>query len=90
VYSARKTETTFVIPNTVASIEASAFYGCTSLTSVTFATGSNITNANFGNVAFPEGIIGNGGNSLQTAYKNASPKEGTYTRAANGSTWSKQ
>ena len=79
------------IPNSVTSIGNNAFYSCTSLTSVTFAIGSNILNANFGDSAFPEGSTGGeGGNTLKTAYNAASPKEGTYTRAANGSTWSKQ
>ncbi|WP_461251823.1 hypothetical protein [Treponema sp. R8-4-B8] len=64
-----------------------AFYA-TSLTSVTFATGSNIAYANFGDNAFPEGYYG--GDNLRTSYLAASPKAGTYTREENGDTWSKQ
>jgi hypothetical protein len=82
--------TSVTIPNNVTSIGASAFYFCTNLTSVTFATGSNIPDANFGDYVSPEGSEGNGGNTLKTAYNAASPKAGTYTRAANGDTWSKQ
>jgi len=37
--------------------------------------------------AFPEGSTGSGGNTLKAAY--ATGKAGTYTRAANGNTWSK-
>jgi len=76
------------IPNSVNSIGNFAFYGCTRLTSVTFATGSNITNANFGIYAFPEGSAGFG-DTLKTAYAAASPKAGTYTRTSGGSTWGK-
>jgi len=89
-YPAGKTNTTFTIPNSVTSIEGSAFFSCTNLTSITFATGSNILNANFGNNAFPEESTGAGGNTLKTAYNNATTKAGTYTRSVNGSTWSKQ
>jgi len=42
---------------------------------------------NFGNSAFPEN--GGGGNTLKTAYNNANPKAGEYTRTAYGSTWTK-
>jgi hypothetical protein len=76
-----------IIPNNVTSIGYYTFNSCTSLTSVTFETGSNISNANFGNNAFPEGSTGAGGNTLKTAYNTG--KAGTYTRAANGTTWSK-
>jgi len=81
--------TSVTIPNSVISIKSGAFYVCTSLISVTFATGSNISDANFGSVVFPEGDSGYCGDSLKTAYLVASPKAGTYTRAANGSTWTK-
>jgi len=77
-----------ILPDSVTSIGESAFSSSTSLTSVTFATGSNITNANFGNNAFPEGSDGNGGNNLKTAYSTG--KAGAYTRTANGSSWTKQ
>jgi len=62
------------------------------LMSVTFATGSNITDDNFGDNAFPEMNNENhakGGNNLKTAYSTG--KAGTYTR--NGyysSTWTKK
>jgi hypothetical protein len=79
--------TSVTIPNSVTSIVAGAF-AYSSLTSITFATGSNIPDANFGNNVSPEGSAN--GNTLKTAYNAASPKEGTYTRATNGSTWSKQ
>jgi len=78
--------TSITIPASVTKIERSAFYGCTSLTSVTFAEGSNISNTNFGSSAFPEGNYG--GDTLKTAYSTG--KAGTYTRPANGSTWTKQ
>jgi hypothetical protein len=81
--------TDITIPNSVTRIGDKAFNNCWSLTSVTFATGSNIPDANFGNNVFPEGT-GAGGNTLKIAYIAASPKEGTYTREANGSEWSKQ
>jgi hypothetical protein len=82
--------TSVTIPASVTSIWGGAFSGCTSLTSVTFAEGSNIPDFDFGNYAFPEGSSGNGGNTLKDAYDAASPKAGTYTREANGSTWTKQ
>jgi hypothetical protein len=77
--------TSITIPSNVTSIGEWAFE-FTNLTSVTFAAGSNI--ANFGDDAFPEGSDGYGGNTLKTAY--SSGGAGTYTRAVNGSTWSKQ
>jgi hypothetical protein len=75
------------IPSSVTNIGNVAFVG-TKLTSVTFAAGSNISNANFGSNAFPEGNYGSGGDSLKNAY--AIGKAGTYTRTAGGSTWTKQ
>jgi len=74
------------IGNGVTSIGEYAFSIGTSLTSVTFATGSNIPDANFGYRAFPEGSSG-AGDTLKTAYSTG--KAGTYTRSANGSTWTK-
>jgi len=66
-----------------------AFDCCAGLTSVTFS-GNNLTVANFGSNVFPEGIYGFGENTLKNAYNAASSKEGTYTREANGSLWTKQ
>jgi hypothetical protein len=78
------------IPSSVITIGNGAFFGCDNLTSVTFATGSNITYANFGNSAFPEGNnSGDVGNALKNAYDAASPKAGTYTRQEGGTTWTK-
>jgi len=83
--------TSIFIPNSVTYIGDYAFDKCTSLTSVTFASGSNIPNANFGNNVFPEGSSGDGGDVLKTSYcyPGGRGKEGTYTRTANGSTWTK-
>jgi len=75
--------TGITIPDSVTSIGSNAFLNCTSLTSVTFVKGSNIQNDNFGPGAFP------GGENLKTAYFSIR-KAGTYTRAANGSTWTKR
>jgi len=63
------------------------FYGCMSLTSVTFGRPPII-----GNNAFPEGTSGIGGNALRTAVyaESISLRTGTYTRTVNGSTWTKQ
>ena len=80
--------TSVTIPSGVTSIGMQAFSGCTNLISVTFATGSDISRIY--DYVFPEGSTGNGGESLKTAYNAASLKEGTYTREANGDTWSKQ
>jgi len=76
------------IPNSVTSIGVGAFENCTYLTSVTFYTGSTITSTNFGNGAFPEGIYGNGGENLRTAYLKGGT--GTYKRASEGTVWIKQ
>jgi len=77
----------YAIPNSVTSIRWGAFLRCTSLTSVTFATGSNIPDADFDSGVFPEGDSGNG-DTLKTAYSTG--KAGTYTRTVNGYTWAKQ
>ena len=78
--------TSVTIPAGVTSIGSGAFSACTNLTSVTFATGS-ISDANFGSDAFPADNLGNGGNTLKTAYSTG--KAGTYTRPANGTVWTK-
>jgi len=80
--------TSINIPGIVTKIEDGAFYYCTRLTSVTFVTGSNIPDANFGNNSFPEGEYGYGGDTLKNAYSTG--KEGTYKRPVNGTTWTKQ
>jgi len=66
----------------VTSIGTRAFGGCISLTSVTFATGSAITSANFGQLAFPQGTQNNNfpGDNLKTAYLQYGA--GTYKRAS--------
>jgi hypothetical protein len=76
------------IPASVTSIDSYAFDRCTGLTSVTFATGSNITSDYFGSSAFPQGTSVQGGDNLRTAY--LAGGAGTYTRTANGSSWTKQ
>ncbi|WP_461254901.1 leucine-rich repeat domain-containing protein [Treponema sp. R80B11-R83G3] len=82
--------TSITIPASVEELHSCVFYSCPKLISVTFASGSNITF--FDNDVFPEynGRDTEGGNTLQTAYQNASTKSGTYTRPVNGSTWTKQ
>jgi len=79
--------TSIIIPANVTSIGSWVFNLCTGLTSVTFG-GSTITSTDFGYNAFPEGINGEGGDTLKTAYLVGGA--GTYTRDANGSTWTKQ
>jgi len=79
--------TNVTIPDSVTVIGQSAFARCKSLTGVTFATGSNITDANFGRDAFTEGSDAYG-NTLKTAY--ATGKAGTYTRASGGKEWTRQ
>jgi len=88
-YPAGKTGS-YAIPSTVTSIGDDAFYGCASLTSVTFATGSSITWSNFRDDAFSEGSSGEGGDTLKTAYLASGGGAGTYTRASGGETWTKQ
>jgi hypothetical protein len=71
--------TSITIPASVTSIGKDAFFVFSGgLTSVTFAEGSNILLANFGNGAFPPD---GQGNLLRSAYLAASPKAGTYTRS---------
>jgi len=79
--------TSVTIPASVTSIGQSAFGMCNSLTSVTFATGSNIPDANFGTNAFPPNDYD--GVSLKGAYYTG--KAGTYTRPNTSSAdWTKQ
>ena len=68
--------TRITIPAGVTSIGQNAFNNCTNLTRVTFATGSNITAANF-SFAFT--------GDLRDKY--LATGAGSYTRPANGSTW---
>jgi len=87
--------TSITIPANVTTIGQYAFGYCSDLTSVTFAVGSNMTTSSFAYedfsfYVFPEGSNGTGGNSLRTAYANASTKAGLYTRDTGGSTWTKQ
>ncbi|WP_461247817.1 leucine-rich repeat domain-containing protein [Treponema sp. R6D11] len=79
--------TEIIIPASVTDIGKGAFSWCNSLTSVTFSTGSNIKDANFGGYAFPE-INFRGGDNLKTAYSTG--KAGTYTRESGGLKWTKQ
>jgi hypothetical protein len=79
--------TSIVIGNSVTYIGDLAF-SKTSLTYLIFLPGSNITDANFGNNAFPEGSDKDGGNTLKIAYSTG--KAGTYLRQADGKTWIKR
>jgi len=81
--------TSITIPGSVRSIGDGAFTDCADLTSVTFAAGSDITAADFGDSAFPEGS--GGGDNLKTEYLKPAPAggAGTYTRTSGGSTWAK-
>jgi len=81
--------TSVIIPASVTSIGSYAFDVCRALTFVTFAAGSAITSANFGEFAFPEGSNGSGGETLRTAYLAGGGGAGTYMRETNGSTWAK-
>jgi hypothetical protein len=72
-------------------------FGHTKLTSVTFSAGSNIQDDpdnGFAWWVFPEGALTDDpGDSLRGAYlgyDGGAGGAGTYTRAANGSTWTKQ
>jgi len=75
------------IPATVTTISEAAFENCTVLTSVTL--GNNVS---IGDRAFPINSTGTGGNTLRTAYLNASTGDaGTYTRSGSSTyTWTKQ
>jgi len=78
--------TSVTIPNSVKNIGWWAFAMCTSLTSVTFAG----NNAHFDNLAFAEGQLGLGGNSLWAAYCAYTGGAGKYTRPSGGDPWRKQ
>jgi len=89
--------TSVTIPNSVTSIGNRAFY-CAGLTSVTFATGSNITDANFGTwvtttttttttIDYVTHVL-NPNDALKNAYKTG--RAGTYTRNEDGSVWTKK
>jgi hypothetical protein len=80
--------TSITLPADVATIGDYAFSRCTALTSVTFAEGSTIDDEQFGGNVFPQGSNGTGGDNLRTSY--LSGGAGTYTRLANGSSWTKQ
>jgi len=75
------------IPESVTYIDNYAFSGCTALSSVTFLTGSNISDVNFKYGAFPEGNNGNGDN-LRSAYLTGGA--GTYIRGLDEAIWTKQ
>jgi hypothetical protein len=74
--------TSVTIPAGVTSIGGYAFSGCSGLTSVTIPAGVTI-----GDNAFPQGYA-YGDDGLKTAYTTGGA--GTYTRTANGDTWTKQ
>jgi hypothetical protein len=76
--------TSVIIPASVKRIDINAFEDISALTSVTFAPGSNIAAADFGNWVFR----GEETNALKNLY--LAQGAGTYTRAANGRTWIKQ
>jgi hypothetical protein len=76
--------TSVTIPASVTTIWGYVFSGCDSLTSVTFADGSNISENKFDAYSFDE----NG--DLYLKYFAPNGGAGTYTREANGNTWSKQ
>jgi len=81
--------TSITIPASVGYISNYAFEYCINLTSITFTEGSN-KSKRFGMLVSPEGRDGTGGDTLRTAYNNDTTKSGTYTRTANGTTWTKQ
>jgi len=78
--------TNVTIGSGVKNIGEGAFGRCKSLTSVTFVSGSNIPYDNFEENAFPGGFYND---SLKAAYYNSTGRAGTYTRPANGLTWTK-
>jgi len=75
--------TSVIISNRVYSIGSRAFYNCTSLTSVTFQ--GTISYSNFSDTAFP-GDLRTKFLSIDATY--GTP--GTYTRAIESETWTKQ
>jgi len=77
------------IPASVTTIRLNAFQQCGNLISVTFATGSNIDNIDFQDLAFPQGS--GTGNNLRTAYfaADGSGGAGTYVRDPGGTDWRK-
>jgi len=97
--------TSITIPNTVTSIGFRAFYGCRNLTGITIpASVTSIGNSAFScskltSVTFQGTILSSGFDSYAFlgdlynkfyATDKTSGTPGTYTRAANGSTWTKQ
>jgi len=77
--------TSITIPASVTSIGPQAFTGYAGLTSVIFATGSNITSENLGDIYNPP-FPGD----LKDKYLAPGGGAGTYTRAVNGTVWTKQ
>jgi len=82
--------TIVTIPDSVNSIGKQAFFPCKNLVSVIFATGSNITDDNFG-INATATFNTNGSSSSNEALKNAYKigRAGTYTRNEDGSVWTK-
>jgi hypothetical protein len=78
--------TSITIPASVTSIGDGAFFNCSGLTSVTFATGSNISSSNFGNVVFT--MPQSRDNNLKAVYLVGGA--GTYEREADGTAWTKR
>jgi len=72
-----------MVPNSVTSIGSEAFYGCTSLTSVTFQ--GTITSENFSSNG--SGVFEG---DLKKKYLASDGGPGTYKRFVGGSTWTKQ
>jgi hypothetical protein len=80
--------TSVTIPNSVTRIELSAFFNCSSLTSVTFAEGSAISEGNFGEGAVAYGSYPAFPGDLRGKYLEGGA--GTYTREAGRGTWTKK